>query len=78
VNGDLLVIPGYEVAIRDTSGAGDIFHGAYALAVAEGRTVPEAARFANAAAAIKCTLGNGWQGMPTRQAVENLTRGLMK
>ena len=75
VNGDVLVIPGYKVAIRDTSGAGDIFHGAYALAVAEGRAVPEAARFANAAAALKCALGNGWQGMPTRQAVENLTRG---
>jgi sulfofructose kinase len=61
-----------EVAARDTTGCGDVFHGAYALALAEGRPVPEAARFATAAAALKAERGNGWAGMPDRRAVAGL------
>lgn len=69
--GDVLhEAPGYPVDAIDTLGAGDVFHGAYALAVAEGRPVPEAARFANAAAAIKCTRASGRRGIPLRTEVE--------
>jgi sulfofructose kinase len=67
-------VPSHEVVVRDTNGAGDTFHGAYALAVAEGRAAIEAAEFANAAAALKCTLGHGWRSMPRRQEVEALIR----
>lgn len=73
-NGALRRAPGFAVAARDTTGAGDVFHGAYALAIAEGRSLDHAARFANAAAALKCAAGNGWDGMPPRAEVEALMR----
>jgi sulfofructose kinase len=63
-------VPGFRVEAIDTLGAGDVFHGAYALALAEGRTVTEAARFANAAAAIKCTRASGRRGIPLRAEVD--------
>lgn len=58
-----------EVDAVDTLGAGDVFHGAYALALAEGRGVEAAARFATVAAAIKCTREGGRSGCPTRAEV---------
>jgi sulfofructose kinase len=66
--------PGFRVAARDTTGAGDTFHGAYALAIARGKSIAEAARFANAAAALKCAKGDGWNGMPTEGEVAALMR----
>lgn len=53
----------------DTLAAGDVWHGAFALALAEGETTACAARFANAAAALKCTRPGGRQGAPTRAEV---------
>ncbi|WP_244540529.1 sugar kinase [Hyphomicrobium sp. CS1BSMeth3] len=49
----------------DTSGAGDVFHGAYALAVGAGLAVPDCMSFASAAAALKCTRLGGRAGIPT-------------
>jgi sulfofructose kinase len=72
LDGRLTHIPAYPVDARNTTGAGDTFHGAYVLAVAEGEAPAEAARFANAAAAIKCALGDGWRGMPSRQRTHAL------
>jgi sulfofructose kinase len=66
--------PGFRVAAKDTTGAGDAFHAAYALAIARGESVEHAARFANAAAALKCAKGNGWDGLPTAGEVAELTR----
>lgn len=63
-----------SVAARDTTGCGDVFHGAYALALAERGTVEDAARFATAAAALKATRGDGWDGMPRRAEVVALLR----
>jgi sulfofructose kinase len=54
----------------DTLAAGDVFHGAFALALAEGRGETEAMRFAAAAAAIKCTRFGGITGAPGRAEVE--------
>ncbi|MCR0985569.1 PfkB family carbohydrate kinase [Roseomonas populi] len=59
-----------EVAVVDTLGAGDVFHGAYALGLAEGMTLAEAARFAVAAATLKCTRAGGRAGVPSRPEVE--------
>ncbi|WP_043358918.1 PfkB family carbohydrate kinase [Belnapia sp. F-4-1] len=59
-----------RIAARDTTGCGDVFHGAYALALAERRDAPGAARFATAVAALKAERGRGWLGMPDRAAVE--------
>jgi sugar/nucleoside kinase (ribokinase family) len=53
----------------DTLAAGDVFHGAFALALAEGQGEIEAMRFAAAAAALKCTRFGGMAGAPERAAV---------
>lgn len=58
--------PGHPVAVADTVGAGDVFHGAYLASVLEGCTPSEAARRANAAAAIKCTRIGGRAGVPNK------------
>jgi sulfofructose kinase len=60
----------FTVDVVDTLAAGDVFHGAYALAVAQSMAVAEAMRFASAAAAIKCTRPGGRKGAPTRAEVE--------
>ncbi|HEY8566510.1 MAG TPA: PfkB family carbohydrate kinase [Beijerinckiaceae bacterium] len=62
--------PAFPVRAVDTLGAGDVWHGAFALALAEGRPEREAVRFASAAAAIKCTRFGGRAGAPTRAEVE--------
>jgi len=62
--------PGFPVTAIDTLSAGDVFHGAYALAIAERRPVAEAMRFAAAAAAIKVTRFGGRLGAPGREEVE--------
>ncbi len=57
------------VQVVDTLAAGDVFHGALALALAEGRPIDEAARFACHAASLKCTRFGGRLGCPTRDEV---------
>lgn len=74
-NGAPRHLPTPRVAARDTTGCGDVFHGAYALAMAEAMPVRQAARFATAAAALKAERGDGWNGMPDRAAVEALLQG---
>ena len=59
----------FPVAVTDTTGAGDAFHGAFALMIAEGRRVEEAARMACAVAALKCTRLGARSGLPTREDV---------
>ena len=68
-------VPAFRIAARDTTGAGDVFHGAYALALAEGRGPADAALFAGAAAALKCARGQGWDGLPDRSTVEAMIAG---
>jgi sulfofructose kinase len=59
----------------DTLAAGDTWHGAYTLALGEGSGVEAAARFANIAAALKCTRFGGRLGAPTRAEVEAFAGG---
>lgn len=68
-------VPAFPVIAVDTNGAGDIFHGAYTLGLAEGMDVEQAARFAGASAALKCARGSGWESIPDRAAVEILLNG---
>jgi sulfofructose kinase len=76
LDGGLAHVPALPVVVQDTTGAGDVFHGALAAALAERMELLEAARFASAAASLKCALGNGWDGMPDRVAVEQAIRQL--
>ncbi len=64
--------PAEEIMAVDTCGAGDVFHGAFAVAMVEGMATQEAMRFASAAAALKCLTFGGSRGVPSRQAVDNL------
>jgi sulfofructose kinase len=59
-------------AVVDTLGAGDVFHGALGLALAEGQPDEQALRFAAAAAALKCQRPDGIQGAPSRAEVQAL------
>jgi len=54
----------YSIDAVDTTGAGDVFHGAYAFAVGGGLGVADAVSFASAAAALKCTRASGRDGIP--------------
>ena len=58
------------VVAVDTLAAGDVFHGAFALALAEGAAAAEAIAFANVAAALKCRSFGGRLGAPGRDEVE--------
>ena len=57
--------PAFDVDVVDTTGAGDAFHGAFALGVAEGRSVRDVVRRASAAAALKCTRLGARAGLPS-------------
>jgi sugar/nucleoside kinase (ribokinase family) len=63
-------LPVFAVKAVDTLAAGDVFHGGFALALAEGRDAMAAMRFGAAAAALKCTRFGGSQGAPQRAEVE--------
>jgi len=71
-NGNLQQTPAFPVHTVDTLGAGDVFHGAFALAVTENQELREALRFASAAAALKCTRFGGAFAAPQRPEVEEL------
>ena len=70
-DGRLTHLPAFDVTVRDTLGAGDVWHGAFALALAEERPIDEAMRFASAAAALKVENGGGRAGCATRKDVED-------
>jgi sugar/nucleoside kinase (ribokinase family) len=64
--------PAFPVHTVDTLGAGDVFHGAFAVAITENRDLRSALRFASAAAALKCTRFGGAFAAPQRAEVEAL------
>jgi sulfofructose kinase len=63
-------VPAFQVDAVDTLGAGDTFHGAFALTLAAGAGEAEAMRFAAAAAAVKCTRFGGITVAPMRAEVD--------
>jgi len=65
-------IPAPPIRAVDTLGAGDVFHGALALALAEGKSLEQSACFAGAAAALKCKTFGGRRGTPRREQVDAL------
>ncbi len=57
--------PAFSVQVVDTTGCGDVFHGAYCAALAKGMQAAERIRLASAAAALKATRTGGQAGAPT-------------
>ncbi len=66
--------PAFRVAVVDTTGCGDVFHGAYAAGLAAGLPLAERVRLASAAAALKATQAGGQAGIPTRRTVQAFLR----
>lgn len=67
-------VPGFDVAVADTTGAGDAFCAALAVRLAERADLADAMRFANAAGALACTKHGAYPSMPHRAEVEALLR----
>lgn len=61
--------PAFTVDVRDTTGAGDVFHGAFIFAMWKGFDPKEACLFAQATSALKCTAVGGRAGLPTYDEV---------
>lgn len=68
--GSLRRLPAFRIDAVDTLAAGDVFHGAFALALAEGRDLAASLRFAAAAAAIKCSRIGGGNAAPGRSELD--------
>jgi sugar/nucleoside kinase (ribokinase family) len=65
-------VPAYPAHVVDTTGCGDVFHGAYAAALSRGATAGERVRFASAAAALSAAGRGGRGALPGRAEVEAL------
>jgi sulfofructose kinase len=74
--GDLHRFNAMPVQVVDTNGAGDVFHGAYALALASGQHWTQAARYAGATASLKCTRQHGWLQLPLHSEVVDFMQTL--
>ena len=67
-------VPAFEIDAKNSLGAGDVWHGAFALCLAEGLCEIDAVVFANAAAALRCSCSAGRDCYPDRKQVEALLR----
>lgn len=70
-----VIVEGFPTKAVDTTGAGDTFNGALAVALAEGQAFEEAVRFANAAASLSVEKFGAQGGMPERTAVAERMAG---
>lgn len=66
--------PAFQVEVIDTTGAGDVFHGAYLVGLVKGWDLRRTARFASAVSAIHCTVLGNRKGVPSMDAVEAFLR----
>lgn len=65
-------IPARQVVAVDTVGAGDVYNGALVTALSEGKSLPDAARFATMASSIAVTRPGAQTGVPHRSEVESI------
>ncbi len=66
--------PGFKVKTVDTTGAGDVFHGAFIYGLLKKWSLKRIAQFANACAALKCRKLGGRAGIPTLAEAMDLTK----
>lgn len=66
------IVPGFKVKAVDATAAGDVFNGSLAVALAEGKSLEQAVRFANAAAALSVTKLGAQPSVPKREEIERL------
>ena len=65
-----MLIPSFKVEAVDTTGAGDTFNAAFAVALSEGKNIEDSVLFANRAASLSVTKFGAQGGMPLRAEVE--------
>ncbi|MDD2335317.1 MAG: PfkB family carbohydrate kinase, partial [Geobacteraceae bacterium] len=63
---EIIETPAFPVDAVDTTGAGDVFHGAYIFGLLRGLNLPDTIRFASAVAALKCRRIGGRIGIPDK------------
>jgi len=68
------LVPGFKVKALDSTAAGDIFNGALGVALAERKSLGDAVRFANAAAALSVTRLGAQPSAPVRAEIERFLR----
>ncbi|MED5532210.1 MAG: PfkB family carbohydrate kinase [Pseudomonadota bacterium] len=68
---EVINVPPPKVIVKDTLGAGDVWHGAFALSLSEGSDEFAAVEFANSVASLKCTIFGGRDSFPTREQVSD-------
>lgn len=73
-DGELLLQPAFAVEVVDSTGAGDTFCGALCAQLSLARSMPDALRYAGAAAALACTRLGAQSGIPSASEVEALLR----
>jgi ribokinase len=66
------IVPGFKVDAVDATAAGDVFNGSLAVAIAEGKALEQAVRFANAAAALSVTKLGAQPSAPKRDEIERM------
>ena len=72
--GQVITVPGFKVKPVDTTGAGDTFNGAFAVARADDKSMEESISFANAAAALSVQKLGAQGGMPYLHEVEEMLK----
>ena len=72
----LIHVPAFPIQAVDTTGAGDVFRGAFIHAMLQKKSVEEILRFANAAAAASCTKLGALNGVPTLEEVRRIHAGM--
>jgi ribokinase len=68
------IVPGFKVAAVDATAAGDVFNGSLAVAIAEGKTLQQSVRLANAAAALSVTKLGAQPSAPKRNEIEHMLK----
>ena len=73
-NGEYKHYPSFKVEVKDSNGAGDVFHGAFLAAYTSGYDVLRCCKFASATSAVKCTGVGVKQSIPTKERVKEFLR----
>jgi len=73
-SGGLFRQKAYVVQVVDTTGAGDVFHGAFCFGVVRGWDLPKIVEFSSAVSALKCRKLGGRAGIPSLEEVERFVR----
>lgn len=71
-DGKTIKMPSYEVEVVDTTGAGDVYHGAFIYGIIQNWDLKKTMKFATIAAGLKCRFIGGRAGIPTLSKVEEI------